>query len=415
MKTYFIPLLWLAAINAHARPEHAPTLDLPAAIAIAMRENPDIAVARSEVAALEGALHQAQARPNPQLEFVREGQDRITRATTLQLSVPIELGGKRGARRDAANLTVDVARQDLAAVRARVHAEVVNGYYTLYLAGEHLGLARASADMAGRASDAAGRRVTAGKISPVEETRARVAEGAVKVAVMQAQREWLDAYARLTDLLGGRHVVGAVADPSQALPDRVPLDRLLAMLDNAPEMAKARVEVDRRAALAQLEMARRVPDVSLIVGSKREGMDDRTQAVVGLSVPLPLFDRNQGAVLETLRRTDKARDEMAATSNRLRSQLAQSHARLNAALDEVALIRAEILPGAQSAADASARGFELGKFSLLEVLDAQRSLYQLKTQHVRAVADAHKASADIARIVDLSGRQPGTASSEKQQ
>jgi len=428
MKLFFVPLVWLAAVSLPAQSQNvgqsyaalapekgAPLLTLADATAMAMQQNRDIAVATREVSALEAAVRQASAMPNPSIEFVREGQDRATRSSTLQLSVPVELGGKRSARRDAANLDVEVARQELAAVRARVHAEVVSSYYELYLAGERVRLARASAETARSASEAAGRRVIAGKISPVEETRARVAEGAVKVDVMQAQREWMEARARLTALLGGSHPVSAVAEPSQALPDRVRMDELLARLDKAPEMAKARLEVDRRAALAQIEKTRRIPDVSLIVGSKREGPDERTQTVVGIAVPLPLFDRNQGAVLETLRRTDKARDEMAATGGRLRSELAQSHARLVAALDEVALIRTEILPGAQSAADAASKGFEMGKFSFLEVLDAQRTMHQSKAQYVRAVADAHKASAEISRILDMSGAQSGPVSPEEKQ
>jgi cobalt-zinc-cadmium efflux system outer membrane protein len=416
MKLLFMPLVCLAAAGlpvqaqetgpAHtalASANESRALTLADATATALQENRDIAVARREVSALEAAVRQASALPNPSIEFVREGHDGATRSSTLQLSVPVELGGKRSARRSAANLDIEMARQELAAVRARVHAEVVNGYYGLYLAGERLRLARASAGTARSASEAAGRRVVAGKISPVEETRAKVAEAAVKVEAMQAQREWTESRTRLAALLGGNRHVAAVAEPSQALPDRVLMDELLVRLDGAPEMAKARLEVERRAALAHVERTRRIPDVSFIVGSKREGPDERRQAVVGLSVPLPLFDRNQGAVLESLRRTDKARDEMAATNGRLRSELAQSHARLIAALDEAALISAEMLPGAQSASDAAAKGFELGKFSFLEVLDAQRTLYQSKTQYVRAVADAHKASAEISQILDMSG------------
>jgi cobalt-zinc-cadmium efflux system outer membrane protein len=57
------------------------------------------------------------------------------------------------------------------------------------------------------------------------------------------------------------------------------------------------------------------------------------------------------------------------------------------------------LPGAQSAFDAATRGFELGKFSFLEVLDAQRTLFQAKSQYLRTLSVAHQSAAEIERIL----------------
>jgi cobalt-zinc-cadmium efflux system outer membrane protein len=121
--------------------------------------------------------------------------------------------------------------------------------------------------------------------------------------------------------------------------------------------------------------------------------------VLGLSVPLPLFNRNDGAVLDALRRVDKARDQQDAEGVRLRAELAQAHARLTAALAECALISTEILSGAEDAERAANRGFELGKFGLIDVLDAQRVLAQSKNQYLNAALDAHRAAADIARLL----------------
>ena len=90
---------------------------------------------------------------------------------------------------------------------------------------------------------------------------------------------------------------------------------------------------------------------------------------------------------------------------RLQSELAQAHARLTAALEESALIAAEILPGAESAYRAASRGFELGKFGILDVLDAQRTLFQSTTQYLNAAADSHRAAADIARLTGTSAVQ----------
>jgi cobalt-zinc-cadmium efflux system outer membrane protein len=116
-------------------------------------------------------------------------------------------------------------------------------------------------------------------------------------------------------------------------------------------------------------------------------------------VPLPLFNRNQGSLLESLRRADKARDELEAAAVRLRSELAEAHLRLTSSSEELRLIAEEVLPGAESTYQAASRGFELGKFSFLEVLDAQRTLIQSRNQYVQALAESYQASAEIDRIV----------------
>jgi cobalt-zinc-cadmium efflux system outer membrane protein len=112
-----------------------------------------------------------------------------------------------------------------------------------------------------------------------------------------------------------------------------------------------------------------------------------------------LFNRNQGSVQEALARTDQARDELAAVETRLSSDLAQAYQRLAAASAEAALTRRDILPGAQSAYEAASKGFSFGKFNFLDVLDAQRTLLQARSQYLRVLTDAHRAAADIERIL----------------
>ncbi|MDB5963202.1 MAG: cobalt-zinc-cadmium resistance protein, partial [Massilia sp.] len=192
----------------------------------------------------------------------------------------------------------------------------------------------------------------------------------------------------------------SVAAAHAPLPRLPVLAELMRKLDEAPALAQARLEVARRAALSQVELARRTPDLTVLLGSKRErsaGTDDGgRQLVLGLSVPLPLFDRNAGAVRAALSRLDQARDQQTAAAARLRLDLEQAHSRLAAALREVAVIDADILPRAGSAFDAVTRGFEAGKFSYLDVLDAQRSLLNSRQQYVKAVGEAHRAAFDIA-------------------
>lgn len=384
----------------------AQPLTLEAAIDLALRANPTLRAAGSEVAAQQGALTQAGALPNPELELLREGQGGDSRTSTVTLNIPIELGGKRAARIDAARQAGQLAALELDAEQARVRADTAAAFHEVVAARERERMAQELVALSGRALAAAGRRVETGNLSPVEETRARVAQGSARIEALQAARDLQGARIRLAALWAGdARTLEIVAPHTATLPSAPALQQLLSRLDAAPAMRHARSQLEHRQALARLEKARRVPDVNVIVGAQREGPDTRNRAVLGVSVPLPLFNRNDGAVLEALRRVDKAQDEADAQGARLRAELAQAHARLTSALAECALVSNEILPGAEDAQRAASRGFELGKFGLIDVLDAQRVLAQSKNHYLNAVLESHRAAADIARLLGSAAGQ----------
>lgn len=401
MYKYVLPL-WLAAWPAFAQAGVEPSapLTLPAALALADGAHPELVAARHELSAEEGAVQQAGLLPNPSLSLERVDTRRDTRETTLQLSQPLELGGKRAARVQAAQRGRDGVAASLAQRRAEVRAETAAAWFAVLAAQEQLRLAQQASALAARAAGATGRRVVAGKVSPVEETRAQVAASTVKLELIRAQSGLTTARARLAAQWGNpaplfERVAGEI-EIVPALPDW-PQQR--ALLAQAPALQVARAELERRRALTQVELSRRVPDLALTLGSKRSEELGRTQAVIGVSVPLPLFDRNQGAVLAASRRVDQARDALAATAARLESELVQARAEYASAREQALALRGEILPGAQSAYDATSTGFEYGKFGFLDVLDAQRTLLQAQSHYLTTLADAHRAQAAITRIL----------------
>lgn len=380
--------------------EPAAPLTLDAALALALHANPALSAAGHELEAVEATITQAQLRPNPELATLIEDTRKATRTTTLQLNQAIELGGKRAARIDAAARGRDAVSAEFDAKRAEIRAAVLAAFFDVLVAQERLRLAQASVDLAQRATSAVSRRVTAGKVSPVEETKARIAEAGVRIEFTSAGSELAGARKRLAGTWGNttprfERVEGSL----DALPPLPPLPELSARLSISPNVQRAKIEVERRQALAELERSRRVPDMTVSLGARRVEELGRNQAILGVSIPIPIFNRNQGNLLEALRRTDKARDELSAAEVRLANELAVAHERLNTARQEVESLQREILPGAQSAYDAATKGFELGKFSFLEVLDAQRTLFQAKSQYLRALSEAHRSAAEIERIL----------------
>jgi cobalt-zinc-cadmium efflux system outer membrane protein len=118
-----------------------------------------------------------------------------------------------------------------------------------------------------------------------------------------------------------------------------------------------------------------------------------------LSVPLPVFDRNQGNRLEARYRLAKAEEEQRAATVQAHTALGEAYAALAAAYAVATALKNDALPGAQSAFEATSEGYRQGKFGFLDVLDAQRTLFEVRGQYIEALATYHQAVADVERLI----------------
>ena len=376
------------------------SLRLEQALERALNANAEIAVALREREAIEGMQAQAATRPNPTLTARVEDTRSATRESFLEISQPIELGNKRNMRIEAADSYYDAASAALALKKAEIEADVITAFYALLAAQQRMQLAADAAEIASRAREAASKQVQAGKLSPVEETRSRMAESSVRIELTQATSALSIARRQLASLWGK-----AQPDFEQAqghignMAPIPPLKQLYTQLDQAPALRRALLEVDTRQALAAVEKTKATPDIAVTLGTKHSDDLDGSRAVLGLTVPIMVFDQNQGNIHEALSRVDKARAEMAAVRVELETALARAYEQLEAARQAAASYENEILPGAQDAFEAISKGFAFGKFNFHEVLDAQRTLVQAKTQHLDALLQTHQAIADIKRIL----------------
>ena len=153
------------------------------------------------------------------------------------------------------------------------------------------------------------------------------------------------------------------------------------------------------AAQIRLEQTERYGDLTLSAGVRYVNELHDPAGVLQLSVPLPLANRNQG----NLARAQGAAEQAAALEQATRLELARdledAYLRSQAAAHSVAEIRASVEPAARSTLDALRRGFELGKFGLMELLDARRMLLQTRGQLIDAMLEAQLAATDIVRTL----------------
>ncbi len=366
----------------------------------AQENNPNMAAANWQVDISQAERRQAGLIPNPELSWEVEDTRSDTRTTTVQLTQPIELGGKRSARIEVAQLGIDIAALGLEQYRNGLRAEVIQAFYGALQAGMRVELAEQSRQIAHRALGIAQGRVKAGKVSPIELTRAQVQLAELELEATRAQRDRRIAEDRL-QLVMGQSVVSELRPLGDAtrLPVVPATSRLLSALAASAELRSAQTTIDQQDAAFALEKTQRIPDLNVSVGSQYSAADRERVNLVGLSMPLPLFNRNQGNILAAARRADQSRDLRNAAELRLRNEIQAAAAQWQSAQVEIQAFESTILPSAQQAVDSTARGFEMGKFAFLDVLDAQRTLIQSRAQYIQSLAVATDSWVQLERVL----------------
>ncbi|TLP64748.1 MULTISPECIES: TolC family protein [Pseudomonas] len=380
-------------------PAAADGLSLAQALDAASAQNPELAAVGREIGMAEGERLQAGLIPNPELSWEVEDTRRDSRTTTLMLSQPLELGGKRRARVDVAEAGQLIARLALERQRNVLRAEVIQAYHAALRAQTALELAQQSQTLTERGVRVVEGRVKAGQSSPVEATRAQVQLAQAQAAVRRAQSARSIAWQALARLTGSAEAGFERLYDNTLSPGPAPeVENLLAKVEQTAEWRLAAAQIERSEASLGSEKAQRIPNLTVSLGSQYSREERERVNLIGLSMPLPLFDRNQGNVLAAARRADQARDLRNAVALRLRSDTLSAVQQWATAMGEVQAYDRTILPSAQQAVDTATRGFETGKFAFIEVLDAQRTLIEARGLYLDALAQAVDAKAQVERI-----------------
>ncbi|MCB4824548.1 TolC family protein [Roseicella aerolata] len=375
------------------------------AVAAALRRSPVLGAAEAGVAASRGNLTQAGLLPNPALGLSAEniggsGRYRGTEAaeTTYQLAQRLEVGGQRGARVGVARTEVTLAGRDLVAIRLDVVRAARQAYAEATAARRATRIAAEGVRLAEEVLRAARERVSAGREPLLQQRRAEVSLSTARIARSRAEREAEVAQRALAVVLAASEVELGPSDRwfDDIGPDpagRAPLDPV-----GNPDFVRWRDEVARADAILDLERRRAIPDVTVGAGLRRFADSRDTAVVLNLSVPLPVFDRNQGNIARA--GADRTRTERVAELNQraLTASLTDAGQRLTTAWREAEGLRRVVVPGAEQAFGFAREGYAAGRFSFLEVLDAQRTLLEARTQLNAALRDVHLRRAESDRL-----------------
>lgn len=331
-------------------------------------------------------------------------------AWTVALSQTIELGGKRSRRQALFQQRVESSQAAQELKWSELKLQVTEAYVTAWaiqaraeLQGELVELSRQLVEQ-----EEIRRQAGASSTAMLSRTRAGLAAARATFARIEGQRN--AAYLRLAAFWNVRDTTGfLLADPANE-PVACPGDPDAAGLQTSgPDLALWRaIESESRAAL-ELERSGSKPDLSLGVGLRNYHETGDQALVLGAEIPLALFDRKRGAIqaaageLEILR----YRSQAAATERYAASAAAIQERR--AAWEEQRSLRQDILPEARSAFQATEAGFAEGRFSLIEVLETRRFLFELRDSLIDARARYHLSDARIARYFDNAGTSSDSA------
>ncbi|MBM2837438.1 MAG: TolC family protein [Deltaproteobacteria bacterium] len=382
------------------------SITLTDALAHALVNNPELAAFSLEKRAADARVIQSRLIPNPEISAVVEnigGAKEVTGGvqTTIQLSQLIELGGKRSARTRTAYLSQDLAEKDYEKKRIEVLSEVSMAFIKTLSAQRHLALAEEMAGLARQVVKTVSERVMAGKVSPVEETKAGIALSSVMVEQERAKLELASSRNRLSSMWGSvsPRFETAVGDMEDQIAPVPPIEQLTARLSNNPDVVRSEAEISQRKAVIDLERSKVVQDISVNAGYRRFTDYDENSVIVGVTIPLPIFNRNQGGVLESRLLLSKAEEERRAAEVKAATLLAEAFKSISIAYVEVTTLRENMLPGAQSSYDATMEGYRMGKFGYLDVLDAQRTLFDVRLHYIKALTGYHLAVADVEQLI----------------
>jgi cobalt-zinc-cadmium efflux system outer membrane protein len=398
-----------AAAPSPLAPEPGGILSLEAALAAALLRSPELAADAYEIRAREAALLQARALPNPTItldleDFAGGGELRGARSaqTTLLIGQLIELGGKRAARIALASADRDLAAWDYEIRRIAVLTRTAGAFVDVLAAQERNRLAQEALELARSMQRVASLRRRAGIASAAEEIRAGVAVDVADVELEHSEHGLATARQALAAHWGGE---APRFERAEGTLDRLPraprAEDLEQRLAESPSVARWQAELARREATRETAQSERVPDLTLRAGPRHLSGPDETALVVGVSVPLPLWDRRRGAIAAAEHRVAKAAAERRATRVRAAADLAAARVALAASSEEAALLRTRVIPGTERAVEALRSGYEQGRFAQLEVLDAERARLTARQQYLAALTEAHHSAQQIERLTGV--------------
>jgi cobalt-zinc-cadmium efflux system outer membrane protein len=426
----------VGAVALHLAPcAGAAGLSMDDAVRVAFSRNRDLIAAKLDVDTATTDVIAARMLPNPVVSYtlsnlvLGRGNDQMMGlkpgffdqpVQTIGISQVIDVWAKRRARTQTAELGVEFRKWVAADAMRNIAHAVRTAFIEVLREQAERALAREVAGRYAATTKLSRSRFAAGDISEAELRKVELEAIRYDNAVIDADSQWDLARAQLAILMG---LADAAAIPTE-LPDDfalvVPGENLSAAdaatqlvglaMRRRPDVRAA--QLDRARAAAQLVSARReaYPDIAIGPTYSHSGFtvsgDNPNVLGVGVSLPLPLFDRNQASRARADVDIRRADNEAARLELVVRHEIADATRRERRARQLVGIYEGGMLKLADDALRTAERLYHAGASSLLEFLEAQRTYLETRGQYLRTRHELRQASVDVAYVVAEGDMRP---------
>lgn len=411
LAVFFAGLCTTAGILAQNEVQVPARLTLNAA-QVLLQHNPSLRAKRLEIDVEKADVIDAEQYTNPSFSFTSDGivfdSKRGSLFSRFQPSLVIRqeilTAGKRRKR-----IRVELEDTEIASMKARdlhriLKFDLKQAYYQVVLAQEDLQLAQEILKQFDRVVRLNRVRFDNGEISGAELRRTEAAKYQFLEDVIDAEVRLENAKDAVLALLGSSDFEQNFEAVDRFDPKFVPSP--LAELENIalgerPDLAAQRARMNRSGYAIELEKARAVPNISPFVGYLREL--DAGGPVIGVDVPLFVFNRNQGAIsraeAERRRQEERTRLQEITVLSELRLAIEQLHGNRR----RIQALEREYLKKARQSRDIAESSYRLGEASLIEFLDAQRTYSETRLLYNQALYDFEisRAALELALGEDL--------------
>lgn len=416
LKTFLLCVALVATTltSALANPQN---LSLETAIHQTLLYSPKLKAKTENIGSSRGDRQQSGLIPNPEVSFEAEnilgnGSARGVDGAemTVGIAQPLELGGKRSARVNASNRQVDLATIEFTATGIDLVRDTTVAWSEAVAAAEEARLMKEQSALSEEVLASVSRRVEAAAESAIQRSKAEVALAASRIAAAKAERNKAASLKALAGLWGEEMPAFSLDTSGFFTVTEAKLLGNVYTLENNPDLKMIEGSIGLARANLGIERAAAVPDVTLRAGVRDSRDAEEQSFLAGVSIPFPVFNRNQGSILKAGHEVTKAEHEKAAAVNNLNLALAKATNALEISFAEITSLEKDILPPAEKAFSQARQGYQAGKFPYLEVLDAQRTLFEVRTQRIAAFREYHAAKADLDR---LTGKHLGLLNGDK--
>lgn len=380
-------------------------IDLPTAIQRALAASPALSAAQFDVFASEADEEQASLWPNPIASVdVNDDDDCNSKHEfTAALTQLIELGGKRSSRQQGAYLQTTLALWQLEGQKLDLCNDVTKAFVEVMAAQESVKLAIDQRNNTQEALNSIEAKVEAGKVAPLHSKKASITHAKTGLALDKAKRDLQLAKKKLASLWGNMCPdFDGVSFPLYNIEPLPDLCMLTTKLVRNPDLMQADAEIAIAEEEVKYQRIQRIPDVEVMAGYVG-GCGRENTWTAGIAFPLPIFDLNQGNICKAEQLLYQAHDRKTQISIDLQIALSSAYEDLRSAYNQGIAFQTQILSVAQDAFDAAREGYNEGKQDYIDLLDAQRTLFETQQDFIDTLIQYHEKRADVERLIGSCG------------